>query len=62
MMAWVAFDRAVRSVEYFGKEGPVDRWRQIRDEIHGRSAAGRSARSSTVSPSRTTVSGSTPVC
>jgi GH15 family glucan-1,4-alpha-glucosidase len=34
MMAWVAFDRAVKSVEEFGVEGPVDRWRQARDEIH----------------------------
>ena len=34
MMAWVAFDRAVRSVEDFGLEGPVDRWRATRDEIH----------------------------
>lgn len=34
MMAWVAFDRAVKSVERFGLEGPVDRWRARRDEIH----------------------------
>lgn len=34
VMAWVAFDRAVRGVERFGLEGPVDRWRQIRAEIH----------------------------
>ncbi|HSK20935.1 MAG TPA: glycoside hydrolase family 15 protein [Longimicrobiales bacterium] len=34
MMAWVAFDRAVKTVEQFGLEGPVDRWRRIRDEIH----------------------------
>jgi GH15 family glucan-1,4-alpha-glucosidase len=34
MMAWVAFDRAVRSIEEFGLDGPVDRWRAIRDEIH----------------------------
>jgi len=33
-MAWVAFDRAVRSVEDYGFEGPVDRWRAVRDEIH----------------------------
>jgi GH15 family glucan-1,4-alpha-glucosidase len=33
-MAWVAFDRAVRSVEDYGFEGPVDRWRRVRDEIH----------------------------
>jgi GH15 family glucan-1,4-alpha-glucosidase len=34
VMAWVAFDRAVRSVEEQGLEGPVDRWRALRDEIH----------------------------
>jgi GH15 family glucan-1,4-alpha-glucosidase len=33
VMAWVAFDRAVRSHEEFGREGPVDRWRVLRDEI-----------------------------
>lgn len=34
VMAWVAFDRAIRSVEEFGYDGPVDRWRAIRDTIH----------------------------
>src|SRR5690606_27825002 len=34
MMAWVAFDRAVKSVEQFGLDGPVERWSAIRDEIH----------------------------
>jgi GH15 family glucan-1,4-alpha-glucosidase len=34
LMAWVAMDRAVRSVEEFGLEGPVDRWRATRDTIH----------------------------
>ena len=33
-MAWVAFDRAIRSVEEFGLDGPVDRWRVVRDAIH----------------------------
>jgi GH15 family glucan-1,4-alpha-glucosidase len=37
VMAWVAFDRAVRTVERFGGDGPVDRWRAhraaLRDEI-----------------------------
>jgi GH15 family glucan-1,4-alpha-glucosidase len=32
-MAWVAFDRAVRTVETQGLDGPVDRWRVLRDEI-----------------------------
>jgi GH15 family glucan-1,4-alpha-glucosidase len=34
MMAWVAFDRAVKSAERFHLEGPVDRWRRARDAIH----------------------------
>jgi GH15 family glucan-1,4-alpha-glucosidase len=33
-MCWVAFDRAVRSVEEQRLEGPVERWRELRDEIH----------------------------
>jgi GH15 family glucan-1,4-alpha-glucosidase len=33
VMAWVAFDRAVRMHEEFGRDGPVDRWRRLRDEI-----------------------------
>jgi len=34
VMAWVAFDRSVRSVEEQAVDGPVDRWRALRDEIH----------------------------
>ena len=34
VMAWVAFDRGIKLVEVFGREGPVARWRQLRDEIH----------------------------
>ncbi len=34
VMAWVAFDRAVHAVEQHGLEGPVDRWRAVRQEIH----------------------------
>src|SRR6266704_220591 len=36
MMAWVAFDRAVKLVEECGCRGAehVDRWRKIRDQIH----------------------------
>ncbi len=33
VMAWVAFDRAVCAHEEFGREGPVERWRELRDEI-----------------------------
>ncbi len=34
VMAWVAFDRAVKTVECYGLEGPVEKWRRIRDDIH----------------------------
>ncbi len=34
VLCWVAFDRAVAMVEHAGYEGPADRWRAIRDEIH----------------------------
>ncbi len=34
VMAWVGFDRAVVAVERHGLDGPVDRWRRVRDEIH----------------------------
>jgi GH15 family glucan-1,4-alpha-glucosidase len=33
-MAWVAFDRAVRAVEHYGLEGPVERWRDARKAVH----------------------------
>ena len=34
VMAWVAFDRAVRTVEEYGLRGDVERWRALRDEVH----------------------------
>jgi len=34
VLAWVAFDRAIAAVEQYGLEGPVERWRRIRQEIH----------------------------
>jgi GH15 family glucan-1,4-alpha-glucosidase len=34
MMSWVAFDRAIKSVERLQLEGPIERWRHIRDAIH----------------------------
>jgi GH15 family glucan-1,4-alpha-glucosidase len=33
VMVWVAFDRAVRAVEEFDLAGPVDRWRDLRDQV-----------------------------
>ncbi|MCC7327344.1 MAG: glycoside hydrolase family 15 protein [Burkholderiales bacterium] len=34
VMAWVAMDRAVKAVEKHGLEGPVARWREVRERIH----------------------------
>jgi GH15 family glucan-1,4-alpha-glucosidase len=34
VMCWVAFDALVKGVEQFKLDGPVDRWRAVRDEIH----------------------------
>ena len=34
VLAWVAFDRAVRAIERYHLGGPADRWRAARDEIH----------------------------
>jgi GH15 family glucan-1,4-alpha-glucosidase len=33
-MAWVALDRGVRAIEALGVEGPVQKWRALRDRIH----------------------------
>lgn len=34
LMAWVAFDRAVKDVKWFGLDGPADHWRKLRDDLH----------------------------
>jgi GH15 family glucan-1,4-alpha-glucosidase len=34
VMAWVAFDRAVKAVERYDRPGDVERWRRCRHEIH----------------------------
>jgi GH15 family glucan-1,4-alpha-glucosidase len=34
VMAWVAFDRAIKSAEQFGLQGPLDRWRETAAAIH----------------------------
>jgi GH15 family glucan-1,4-alpha-glucosidase len=34
VMAWVAFDRAIKSAESFDLPGPIDHWREIREQIH----------------------------
>ena len=32
-MVWVAFDRAIAAVEQYGLDGPVDMWRELRDQV-----------------------------
>lgn len=34
VMAWVAFDRAIKAVARTPREGPVQRWRELRRRIH----------------------------
>ena len=34
VMAWVAFDRAIKSAEEYRLDGPLDRWRELRTQIH----------------------------
>ncbi|TFD08252.1 glycoside hydrolase family 15 protein [Cryobacterium sp. TMT1-66-1] len=33
VMVWAAFDRAVRGIEEYGLDGPLDRWKTLRDEV-----------------------------
>ena len=34
VMAWVAVDRGIKSIERFGCDGPVEKWREARSEMH----------------------------
>lgn len=34
VMAWVAFDRAIKTVEHYTLSGPIERWRALRERIH----------------------------
>ena len=34
VMAWLAFDRAIRSAERFKLPGPIEQWRETRERIH----------------------------
>ena len=34
VMSWVALDRSIKAVEDLGLEGPVARWREVRQKIH----------------------------
>jgi GH15 family glucan-1,4-alpha-glucosidase len=33
VLAWVAVDRAVKAIEKYGLDGPLEHWREMRDEI-----------------------------
>jgi GH15 family glucan-1,4-alpha-glucosidase len=48
VMAWVAFDRALKDAKAFGLDGPVERWQAVRDAIHAQvCTAGYDARRNT---------------
>lgn len=34
VMAWVAFDRAIKDAEHFGYQCPLERWKTVRAQIH----------------------------
>jgi GH15 family glucan-1,4-alpha-glucosidase len=34
VMAWVCVDRAVRTIQEFGEDGPLERWIRLRADIH----------------------------
>jgi GH15 family glucan-1,4-alpha-glucosidase len=34
VMAWVAFDRAIKMAESFGLDGPIEQWKALRQAIH----------------------------
>jgi GH15 family glucan-1,4-alpha-glucosidase len=34
LMAWVAFDRAVKGLSRYEDRFPIERWRKLRDEVH----------------------------
>jgi hypothetical protein len=37
VMAWVAFDRSIKTMEAFGLDGQLERWRRIRGPLPGKS-------------------------
>jgi GH15 family glucan-1,4-alpha-glucosidase len=34
VMAWVAFERAIRAAQHLGSDAPIERWTQARDAVH----------------------------
>ena len=63
VMAWAGADRAVRTVENHDLDGPVDKWRMLRDEIHAeRLSPTATTRTGGPSPSTTARRALTPRC
>ena len=62
VMAWVAFDRAVKAMEKFGREDKGGRWRQLRDHIHNDICQKAYSPRWEVLPRPTDPSSSTPRC
>ena len=62
VMVWVAFDRAVKAVEEHGLDGPVERWRELRDQVRAEILDKGFDQSAAPSPSTTTPPRSTPPC
>ena len=62
VMAWVAFDRGLRTAEQFGLDGPLERWRNVRGPFTTRCASAGSIRAVTLSRRPSGPLSSTPVC
>ena len=62
VMVWAALDRAVRAVEQGGHDGPLERWRAVRDEVRAEVLEKGFDISGAPSPSTTTPPRSTRRC
>src|SRR6516225_5109684 len=62
VMAWVAFDRAIKSVEQYGFEGPRAHWEDLRRGLPRRSSSVASTAIATPSSNTTALAISTPRC
>ena len=63
VMAWVAVDRAVRTLEDWPElNGPLEEWKTLRDDIFNEVCEKGTTRTSAPSPSTTARTSSTPAC
>ena len=62
IMCWVAFDRAIKSVDQYGLEGPREHWEDMRDRIAAQILERPMTPSATPSSSITAPAISTPRC